>query len=97
VAVLLNDGHGRFSRAEPSEFPGVFGDSPKNWGSSSRQGSEAVGVPPQPRSGICSEATSLPDVRGPTGSVRAPNSRFLLGCLLTAYAGRAPPAEVSHL
>jgi hypothetical protein len=32
VAILLNDGHGSFSRAEPEEFPDAFRASPDGWG-----------------------------------------------------------------
>lgn len=95
VAVLLNDGHGRFSRAQPSEFPGAFTDSKRGWSSSSNQASEAIGIPPQSRSGICSDATNLPDVRGTTAALRASPSGFPLDSFLIAYAGRAPPSEVS--
>lgn len=97
VAVFLNDGHGSFSRAEPSQFPGAFGDSKRNWGSSANQASEAVGAPPQPRLGFCSDATNLPDVRGPTDSIPGSSSGFPLDSFLIAYAGRAPPPEVSYL
>jgi hypothetical protein len=92
VAVFLNDGHGRFSRAEPSEFPGAFDDSRGNWSSSSNQACDVIGIPPQPRSGICSDATSLPDVRGPTDSIPAFRSAFR-DFFLTAQAGRAPPSK----
>lgn len=97
VAVFLNDGHGRFSRAEPSEFPGAFGDSQRNWGSSSNQTAEAVGIPPQSRSGICSDAAGHPDVRGPTDSIPAFHSAFIRDFLLTAQAGRAPPSKDLYL
>ena len=97
VAVLLNNGHGGFSHAEPSEFPGAFSDSKRNWGSSSNQASETVCIPSQPRSGIFSGPTNLLDVRRPTESVRASHSGFLLDSFLIACAGRAPPSEVSYL
>ena len=97
VAVLLNDGHGRFTRAEPSEFPGAFRHSNRNWGSSSVQAQDVIGIPPQPRSGIWSDARNLPDVRGPTDSIPASSSGSLLDSFLIAYAGRGPPSEVSYL
>lgn len=94
VAVLLNNGHGSFSRVEPTEFSGAFTDSTTNWSCSSNQASQAVGIPPQPRSGVCSEATNRSDARRPAESVRASNSGFLLDSFLVVYAGRAPPSEV---
>ena len=95
VAILLNDGRGRFSYAEPSRFPGAFRDSPRHWNSYSSPKSEAVGIPP--RSGSCSEAANPPDVRGPTQFVCGSYSGFLLGSSLFAYAGRAPPSAVTYL
>ena len=97
VAVFLNDGHGRFSRAEPSEFPGAFCNFPGNWGSPSSQAPEAIGIAPQQRMGLCPETTSLPDIGEPTESLRASRSAFLFDSLLIAYAGRAPPSEIPHL
>jgi hypothetical protein len=97
VAVLLNDGHGGFSRAEPSDFPGAFAHSDRNWNSSSNQAPGPLGILPQSRSGICSDATNLPDVRGPTGSVPTANSGFHLDSFLIAYAGRAPPFEIPQV
>jgi hypothetical protein len=81
----------------PGQFPGAFGEPFKSFGPSSDQAAQAVGIPPQLRSGICSDATNLPDVRGPTGSSIGRSSRFLPECFLIAYAGRAPPSEVSYL
>jgi len=97
VAVFLNDGHGGFSRAEPSEFPGAFSDSRRNWGAPPIPVLEAVGILSQPRASIWSDATGLPDVRGPTDSAPACNSAPLLNSFLGSYAGRAPPLEVSSL
>lgn len=97
VAVFLNDGHGRFSRAEPAQFPGAFSDSPTNWSSSSNRGSAAVGIPTQSRLGACPDERSVPNVRGPTGSLPALSTGFPPDSLLTASAGRAPPSEVTSL
>jgi hypothetical protein len=97
VAVFLNDGHGGFSRAEPSKFPEAFTDSQRDWRSPSNQVLGAVGVPPQSRSGICSEAKNVLDARGSTDSLPASRLGFLLDSFRLAYAGRAPPFEVSQL
>ena len=95
VAILLNDGHGRFSRAEPSQFSGAFSDPQRNWGPSSQPISQAVGMPSQSRSSIWRESATLPDVRGPTESVQVSSLGFLRNTLLNTFAGRAPPSEVS--
>jgi len=95
VAVFLNDGHGRFSRAEPTDFPGAFSDSTGSWNSSFNRASDAAGIPPPSRSGICSGAGQLPEFRGPSEPIRASSSGFLFDALLIAYASRAPPARNS--
>lgn len=97
VAVLLNDGHGRFSQAEPSDFPAAFEDSSGTWNSSSQQASEPVGIPPQEQAGACSQATRLPDARGPTDSIAVAGPGFPLDSLLISHPGRAPPLQVPSL
>jgi len=52
VAVLLNDGHGHFTRSEPSAFPGAFG---------------AVGTSLQQESNPDHDATPAVSPRPPTG------------------------------
>src|SRR5271170_2125645 len=52
VAILLNDGHGSFSRVEPTAFPGVFSDSKTSWVSGTRLAPAATGLPPQSRAGV---------------------------------------------
>jgi hypothetical protein len=96
VAVFLNDGHGGFSRAEPSQFPGAFSDSQGNWRSSSTPAPEAVGVPPESPLGISTDEAKLPDVRGPTDFIPALGSGFILHSFLLPLAGRAPPSDVSY-
>ena len=49
VAILLNDGHGNFSRVEPDAFPQAFSESETSWGSATEHAIDAVGVPPQSR------------------------------------------------
>jgi hypothetical protein len=96
VAVFLNDGHGRFSRAEPSDFPNAFSHPVGSWDSSSSpQSAEILGVPPQPRSGICSEATRLADGQCASGSTLTSRFEFFLGSFRIVFSGRAPPLE-SH-
>jgi hypothetical protein len=96
VAILLNNGHGSFSRAEPAAFPGAFSESKTNWGSASNHVIDAVGVPPQSRTGTCSEPRGLLHGRSPTGSIPPSSSGFLVSPLLISHAGRGPPSEVPH-
>jgi len=96
VAVFLNDGHGRFSRAEPSDFPDAFSDPTRSWNSSSNSASAAAGIPPQMGSGICSGTTNLPNLRDSSKAIPSTSSEFLFDSLLIAYSGRAPPSEAPH-
>jgi hypothetical protein len=93
VAILLNDGRGGFSQVEPAAFPGALTNSTRNWASSFGQATEAIGVPPQRRSGSPSEATSLSDVLRPADPIHASHSGFLPYPFLDSRPGRAPPSE----
>ena len=96
VAVFLNNGHGGFSRAEPGPFPGAF-KAPRDWTSSSERSSEALADLLQSRSGVRSDATKLPAVRGPTDSIPHTSFPFPFDSFLTASPERAPPSEVYSL
>ena len=96
VAIFLNDGHGHFSRAEPTAFPGAFSESKTNWGSASNQGIDAVGIATQSSVGIWLEARGLPHARSRKDSIPVSNAGFLLSSFLISHAGRAPPSEVLH-
>ena len=93
VAILLNDGHGGFSRVESGKFPGAFAQSNTNWDSASNQAADLFGLPPQSGTGICVRA------RGPLGghSPAAPicycSPQLLDDTFLLSHAGRAPPPE----
>ena len=97
VAVFLNHGHGRFSRAKPDRFPGAFCGPRGNWGSSRHQVAEYVDVTSRSRSGFCPEAENPRTVRGPTESVRILISGFAFDPLLIASPDRAPPFQLSYL
>lgn len=97
VAILLNDGHGSFTRVDPTVFPEAFTESKTSWGSLALRAPDAVGVPPQSRAGIFSAMARLPHAGSQVGAVPALNCRFLLSAFLISHPGRAPPSEVSQL
>jgi hypothetical protein len=97
VAILLNDGHGGFSRVEPGAFPGAFSESTTNWFSAINLAMDAVGLPPQPGAGICSQTGIPTRFRPRTGSSALLSAGFLASPYLMSHAGRAPPSEVSYL
>jgi hypothetical protein len=92
VAIFLNDGHGSFSRVEPSVFPGAFSNPPTNWTSASDRAMEAVGVPPQSRPAILQAAKLLTNIRPRADSISRAGARFAVDFFLASHAARAPPA-----
>jgi len=95
VAILLNDGHGVFSRADSSSFPEAFGGSNTNWNLTDDGVKGALGAPPQQRGGISLETARLACSRSQLGRV----SLFCLGfprnVSIFAPQGRAPPFPLS--
>jgi hypothetical protein len=97
VAILINDGHGRFSQVTPTAFPEVFTVSTASWGSSSTQKMEAANCLPQPRPAMYSGASGLSDVRPQQNSISSLTSDFFPVVFVISRAGRAPPSEVTYL
>ena len=95
VAVLLNDGHGSFSQAAPSDFPGAFSSSKAFEAVSSAQLADAGGLPPQPRLPVCSDG-SLYDARHCAARICGPRFAFVSNLLSSSLHGRAPPSKLLH-
>ena len=97
VAILLNDGHGRFSRAEPAAFPGAFDEFRTNWASVTRLRADFVALPPQLRIGIDhANKNPLPHGSQPAKIV-LPTPEFPAAPVLCFCAGRAPPSAFTQL
>jgi hypothetical protein len=96
VAVLLNDGHGKFSVTPTTAFPGAFGKPKTNWVSALNVAIDTVGVPPQ--SGANSNAGKNDLVRdcSPAKFSAGPSAGFPVSPFLFSHAGRAPPSAVSY-
>jgi len=97
VAIFLNDGHGSFSRAELSAFPGAFSTSKTNWVPATSPATDTVGVPPQSGAGIWREEEVLSREESPEGLVLPTNAGFPVTPFLASQSGRSPPPEVSYL
>lgn len=95
VAILLNDGHGSFSRVDPAAFPEASSKSEASWGSATGRSTEALGLPPQSRGEIGSETEIFLHLRPQIGVIAFSESRFGGGLFLISHPGRAPPFEVS--
>lgn len=93
VAVFLNDGHGRFSRAEPADFPESFSGSKTILYSTSNQMVEAVAAPSQSPAGIRPEENCA--LLDPTSAlfIPLPSSGFPRRPFLFSHSGRAPPFD----
>jgi hypothetical protein len=87
VAILINNGHGSFSRVEPTAFPGAFSEATTSWASVSEQAIDVVGAPPQSRAGICSEERGLLHVRSPARLIAPSRSRLLVSPFLILTQG----------
>ena len=92
VAILLNDGHGSFSQVEPATFPEAFNECKTNWGPTSKQATDSIGVPPRSSTWGYTQM----QLRNPEQKVRL-NSRsnwaFVSNLFLLPHLGRAPPAR----
>jgi hypothetical protein len=96
VAVLLNDGHGGFSRAEPSIFPRAFSKPEVYWACSSIFAVDSVAVLPQSCAGVRGEREASPHDCSPSGLIAPSSSGFLASSILIPHAGRAPPSEIPY-
>jgi hypothetical protein len=90
VAILLNDGHGRFTAEKPSAFPGAFRQQTSERLSQVRHARGTAGAAqsrPSVDAGI-QAAHSAP----PTHARMYPNLAILLSTSQLAQQGRAPPS-----
>lgn len=92
VAILLNDGHGRFRRVEPTDFPDVFRGSKTKWAASTTQTIELICVVQESRTASCVQAGNMPRFGLRVRTVQISNSVFASASFLKFGAERAPPA-----
>lgn len=97
VAVLLNDGHGKFSRAAPTSFPGAFSSAGTNWLPSIFLTANVAGVPSESGSGIGAGEAEPAHDRSLAGLIPPSRAGFPSDPFLISSAGRAPPTELPHL
>jgi hypothetical protein len=96
VAILLNDGHGNFSRVEPEVYPEAFRESDTDWNCSTQHEIDGVAVPPQSRDDISSRTEPFLQIPVHSRLTHITNPQFVVGPFLISNQGRAPPSEVSH-
>jgi hypothetical protein len=97
VAILLNDGHGIFSQADPTAFPGAFSEPGTSLGSGAEQAPAIVGVPQQSRVWGLWAGVRLPRPRSLDGGIPQASRGFVRSSFLPSHLGRAPPSEIALL
>jgi hypothetical protein len=97
VAILLNDGQGRFSRVEPAAFPGAFSDSKTSSFSSTNLAMDGVGLPSQSSGDIDAGRKHATRERLLAKSISVYKTSFAREFFLVSHAGRAPPVAVPYL
>ncbi len=94
VAVFLNDGHGKFLRAQPSAFPGALNSSGTTWRTNSSQETGAVGPAPQSRDEISAVANVSPHGSSSGKSLHIQDPQLTAASLVVSSDGRAPPLQI---
>jgi hypothetical protein len=97
VAILLNDGHGRFHRVEPTGFPEAFCRSKTKWAVSTTRAIEPMGVVQEARTASCAQVGNALRLGLDARAVPISNPIFLPVSALKSGPERAPPAEFLHL
>jgi hypothetical protein len=97
VAIFINDGHGTFTRAEPSAFPEAFRNSPTRWNCSTDLAGDAVGVPPPARAGVCIAVARCPYAGSKAGTASHARLEIFSSPFLFSQLGRAPPSAIPQL
>jgi hypothetical protein len=99
VAIFLNDGHGSFSRAEPTAFPEAFTTFEKSLTSSTADeiGDVTAVLPSRDTTGDCSNGSRFTSP-GKLAAMLSPSpSRNLPFSAIVSFLGRAPPYFVLHI
>ena len=94
LAVFLNDGHGHFSKADPTLFPEAFRNSGTSFEPSPNNVNDNAGVAPQSRAGFFLKTRPRAHPGKSAGSILVVDAGFLLNSFVISHAGRAPPSEI---
>lgn len=98
IAIFLNDGHGRFLRAQPNAFPGAWNQANFGWNTVSTPEDQSIASLRTPlRDGISRQGSTSYHARPPTGATAAFAFDLAANPFLLPYAGRAPPSHEFYL
>ena len=93
VAILLNDGHGQFTRVDPDEFPRAFQDAEDSWESRGHFRDDYAGLPRSLRFLIVLTPGRMSIAPSPVARLEPANLGNFLSRALAPHAGRAPPVS----
>lgn len=98
VAVLLNDGHGKFTLADPNAFPDLMRNSHADWSGATTQIRDNAAIPSSWSSANARGACPVAFLTGDDGELRLLSDfRFQIIQLGFGCADRAPPFAVLHV
>lgn len=92
VAILLNDGHGRFTAEKPAAFPGAFQRAESELFSTQQRLTGAIAASTESRAGVYTE-TALPQTAPETRFHWHSKSAICISASLLSHDGRAPPSR----
>jgi hypothetical protein len=95
VAILLNDGHGIFSRIDPAAFPEAFKEYRTSWNIADEHATGAAGSASLSRDWCPGKDFCFYERPRVLLAVRR-DSRLTSGQPLDSHSGRAPPCKVTH-
>jgi hypothetical protein len=97
VAILLNDGHGKFSPVAPSAFPAAFSASKNSWKTAGSQTIEPIGLAQESSIGSPAQTHSAIATRSDSGFALFSHAQFAPASFVASRAGRAPPVSFLFL
>jgi len=97
VAVLLNDGHGNFTLADPGAFPGLIRNSQADWSGTGSQIYDNAAIPPSRSSPTACALCAKEFLAGGDSEVAPLNALpFHVVQRDLSSSGRAPPFVIHH-
>jgi hypothetical protein len=94
VAILLNDGHGKFSHAEPSTYPNAFNRPASTFNSSDYEPYIPFAITTQSNFVLATAQTAAYQPAPASRGVVSPSQGFRAGPAIAGHSGRAPPTSL---
>ncbi len=97
VAILVNDGHGNFSVADPAQFSAVFASLDQTFSAQNSGNQDFAAALPTRTSDDCAINTSTTEITVATSAPLSGFSQHRVFPLAVNVLGRAPPLSVHHV